>query len=74
MALPCIKENHLGVGAHNLLDFSLDEVVERVNVLLDEALDLEESGQQLPLLLQGRTSTRLISACGLEHLLGEDHD
>ena len=41
------------VGAHNVLNPLLDEKVVRVDVLLDEALDLEEGGEQLELVLLG---------------------
>ena len=38
----------------DLFDFNLDEKVERVNVLLDQAFDLEKSWEQIPFVLHGR--------------------
>ena len=41
------------LGGDDLLDLLVDEVVERVDVLPDEASDLEERGEELELVLQG---------------------
>ena len=48
----------LVVGLDDVLDVGVDEVVEGVNVLLDEALDLEESGEEEPFVLWGSRSAR----------------
>lgn len=36
---------------HNLLDFMIDEEIEGIDVLLDQALDLEECRQEVPFVL-----------------------
>jgi hypothetical protein len=41
----------LVVGLQDVLDIDVDEVVEGVDVLLDEALHFEESGEQEPFVL-----------------------
>ena len=41
----------LVVGRDDLLQVDVDKVVERVNVLLDEAAHLEKRGQQAPFFL-----------------------
>jgi len=43
---------HLLVGLDDLLDVVVDEVVERVYVLLHQAFRLQESRYQLPFFLQ----------------------
>ena len=67
------------VGAHNLLDFVVDEEIERVDVLLDQALDLEKGRQQLKLVLGGADGIRELLAViewleeGLEAVVSERH-
>ncbi|MEY3184845.1 MAG: hypothetical protein RLZZ613_1533 [Pseudomonadota bacterium] len=39
------------VGPNDLFDFAVDEVVERVDVLLHQAADAQERGHQLPFVL-----------------------
>lgn len=41
-----------GVGTEDGLKFDVDKVVERVDMLLDESFDGEESGQQIPFILR----------------------
>lgn len=41
----------LVVGLDDVLDVDVDEMVERVDVLLDEALDLEKGGEEEPFVL-----------------------
>ena len=50
MAPPRRRFDHAG-SPDDLLDLNLDEVVERVEVLLDKAAHLEERRKQPPLLL-----------------------
>jgi hypothetical protein len=40
------------VRLDNVLQFDVDEVVKRVNMLFDQALDFEECRQQVPLVLR----------------------
>ena len=42
---------HLLVGHHDALDVLVDEIVKAVDVLLDQTLDGQEGGHQLPFLL-----------------------
>lgn len=44
----------LVVGFNDVLDVGIDKVVERVDVLFDEAFDFEESRQQKPFVLVDR--------------------
>ena len=46
----CLTSDAL-VGLHDVLDLDVSKVVERVQVLLDQSLDLQECWQQLPLFL-----------------------
>ena len=46
----CVARNEL-IGLHNLLDLDVDEVIERVDVLLDEASQAQESWNELPFFL-----------------------
>jgi hypothetical protein len=39
------------VGAEDVLEVDVDEEVERVDVLLDESLNGEEGGEEIPLVL-----------------------
>lgn len=39
------------VGSDNVLEIGIDKVVERVSMLLDQAFDLEEGGQEIPFVL-----------------------
>ena len=48
----CIAPHHL-VGPHDLLDLHVDEVVERIDVLLDETLHLQKGREELPLVPDG---------------------
>jgi len=41
------------VGAEDVLEVDVDEEVKRVDVLLDESLDSEEGGEEIPLVLRG---------------------
>ena len=47
-----IAENS-AICANNLFQFNFDEIIERVDMLLDQAFDLEESGQKIPLVSGG---------------------
>ena len=51
---------HFGVGFDDVLDVGVDEVVEGVDVLFDEAFDFEEGGEEEPFVL-GRA---LVSVVG----------
>ena len=42
---------HFVIGFQNVFDVYVNKVVERVDVLLDETLDLEKRGQQQPFVL-----------------------
>ena len=44
------------VGAEDGFDIDVDKVVERVEVLLDQAFDFEESGKELPFILSSALS------------------
>ena len=39
------------IRLHNVFDLCLDEIVERVDVLLHQTLDLEKSREQIPFVL-----------------------
>jgi hypothetical protein len=66
-----LRASHQLVRFHNLRDFDVDEVVERVDVLLDQSFRFEKRRQEFPFVLrnlamssihktQGHTSTDLI--------------
>ena len=47
----------LAVGLDNLLDLHIDEEIERVDMLFDETFDLEEGGEEIPLILMARQAS-----------------
>jgi hypothetical protein len=51
------------VGAEDGLKIDVDEIVERVNVLLNESFDGEEGGQEIPFVL--RRAKEAFSKCVL---------
>jgi hypothetical protein len=46
-----VLRNELTVSTNDLLDADIEEVVKRVNVLLDQASETEEGRDKLPLIL-----------------------
>lgn len=70
--LSAATHRHALVRPHNIFQVHIDKVVERVNVLLDQALDLEERGEERPLvldLLNGVREAFALALGTLDHTL-----
>ena len=43
----------LAIGSDNFLEFNIDKVIERVNMLFHKSLDFEEGWEEVPFVLGG---------------------
>lgn len=64
----------LVVGLDDVLDVGVDKVVEGVDVLLDEALDLEEGGEEEPFVLWGVQHVDRTRMLWIERQLGSSRE
>ena len=62
----------LVVSLEDIFDVNVDEVIERVDVLLDESLDLEKGREQQPFVLRKEQNTFKMNFCERERPLGVD--